>query len=766
MNTNIRIKELIVDNVIHPKTENKEKESQGGTKMVVIGKPGCFLAGTKVLLYNGSIKNVENITTNDVLYGDDGTPRKVLDLCRNIDDMYIIKPKFGQNVIVNKTHILSLIKINGRNSGLKVDIVLEDYLKLPYKHREQYHWYRTMCEFPSQEVEIDPYVYGFLSNGGMKITKINYILNNYSINDNLFNHIPDRIMNSKYIVNSIKNRVNLLSGILDSHGIYNTNTKRFIITSDNEEYIDQVIYISGSLGYYCSKLKNLTSNFILNQKKTLYQCYIYPNTNCILNTRILKPEYNTVSFNGLFTTEFNIEYFNKKQYYGFIVNDNHRFLLSDFSVVHNTGKCLGKDTPITMYDGSLKMVQDIVVGDELLGDDLSKRRVLSTTTGKEKLYKIIQDYGQDYVVNESHILCLKLNDTVVNVPLIEFIKDPDKYKTVRIVPRGIDYDFDFLNYGYKTNVNTILDEQLMQTCSVKNRSDFVKGLIYNCKSIHKNFKSFDTIVRILYSLNLNYIVHNGHVILYNSRLDGLSYKPIGQGDYYGFEIDGNKRFVLGDYTITHNTTLISSLFYEKRHIFPAGIVCSGTEDSNSFWQSIFPSSFVFNKFDTNQIENYIKRQKIAKKFLPNPWSVLLLDDCTDDTSILNKQLFQNIFKNGRHWKMWFILSLQYAGDIKPVIRTNVDVVFILREPNRRNREILWKNYASIIPEFNLFCKIMDVITEDYTALVINNASTSNNWFDNVFYYRATKPPDDFKFGSVEFWKYHYSRFNKEYNEFL
>jgi hypothetical protein len=170
--------------------------------------------------------------------------------------------------------------------------------------------------------------------------------------------------------------------------------------------------------------------------------------------------------------------------------------------------------------------------------------------------------------------------------------------------------------------------------------------------------------------------------------------------------------------------------------------------------------------DIEKIESCIRRQKFAKKHLPNPWALLLLDDCTDNPAIFNSQLFQNIFKNGRHWKLWFILSLQYAGDIRPVIRTNVDVVFILREPNMRNREILYRNYASCIPTFNLFCDIMDTVTEDYTALVINNAATSNDWTENIFYYKATIPPADFKFGSREFWEYHYQRFDPSKAEII
>ena len=118
------------------------------------------------------------------------------------------------------------------------------------------------------------------------------------------------------------------------------------------------------------------------------------------------------------------------------------------------------------------------------------------------------------------------------------------------------------------------------------------------------------------------------------------------------EQGGSKIVIIGK-PGTGKTTLITSLLYEKSHIFPAGVAMSGTEDSNGHYSKIFPSTFVFNAFDKPVVDQFINRQKLAKQHLPNPWAILLLDDCTDDPKIFNDPMFLGLYKNGRHWKMFF-----------------------------------------------------------------------------------------------------------------
>lgn len=101
------------------------------------------------------------------------------------------------------------------------------------------------------------------------------------------------------------------------------------------------------------------------------------------------------------------------------------------------GKCFGKGTQILMYSGEVKAVEEIRVGDMLMGDDSTPRRVLSLAHGREAMYWVRQNKAIDYRVNESHILSLKRSRTegkhkngdVLNIPLADYIKASNKFQS-------------------------------------------------------------------------------------------------------------------------------------------------------------------------------------------------------------------------------------------------------------------------------------------------------------------------------------------------
>lgn len=89
----------------------------------------------------------------------------------------------------------------------------------------------------------------------------------------------------------------------------------------------------------------------------------------------------------------------------------------------NTGKCLAQGTRVIMYNGNLKKVEDVKVGDLLMGPDSLPRKVESLATGKELLYKIFQEpYGKNYLVNASHIMTIYIDGIVKDIPVKHAVK--------------------------------------------------------------------------------------------------------------------------------------------------------------------------------------------------------------------------------------------------------------------------------------------------------------------------------------------------------
>lgn len=213
---------------------------------------------------------------------------------------------------------------------------------------------------------------------------------------------------------------------------------------------------------------------------------------------------------------------------------------------------------------------------------------------------------------------------------------------------------------------------------------------------------------------------------------------------------------------TGKSVLAKDIMYHKRHL-PAGIVMSATEEGNSFYGNWVPDSFIYGDFDRSVIENLIntQRKKIKAGTANNVF--LILDDCMYDKRLLKEKCMRSLFMNGRHWKIFLMLTAQYCGDLGPDIRSNIDFLFILRENIIQNRERLYKNFFGLLPSFASFCQLMDATTENFEALVVDNTSRSNNLEECLFWYKA-KPDHTFKMGSPAFWRFHQETYNPKYED--
>lgn len=212
---------------------------------------------------------------------------------------------------------------------------------------------------------------------------------------------------------------------------------------------------------------------------------------------------------------------------------------------------------------------------------------------------------------------------------------------------------------------------------------------------------------------------------------------------------------------TGKSFLVRDLLYYHQDI-PIGTVVAGTEEGNGFYGKLVPKLFIHNEYNMAIIENILKRQRQVLKQIKkemetfrrcniDPRAFVILDDCLYDATWTRDKMMRLLFMNGRHWKIMLIITMQYPLGIPPTLRTNIDFVFILREPYIANRKRIYENYAGMFPTFESFSQVMDQCTENYECLVINNNAKSNKLQDQVFWYKA-ESHGDFKLGSKEFWE--------------
>jgi len=223
---------------------------------------------------------------------------------------------------------------------------------------------------------------------------------------------------------------------------------------------------------------------------------------------------------------------------------------------------------------------------------------------------------------------------------------------------------------------------------------------------------------------------------------------------------------------TGKSTLVRDLLFHHQDM-PLGTVISGTEESNSFYGKMIPPLFIHGKFEPVILSNFVKRQKMVTakiqedlkrgmKSKLDPRSFMILDDCMYDDSWTRDENIRYLFMNGRHQKVFFLITMQYPLGIQPALRTNVDYVYILREPFLNNRKRIYENYASAFPSFEFFCQIMDQCTQNFEVLVIDNTTLSSKLEDTIFWYKAAIQPD-FRIGAPEFWQ-HSAQYYKDKEE--
>lgn len=447
----------------------------------------------------------------------------------------------------------------------------------------------------------------------------------------------------------------------------------------------------------------------------------------------------------------------------------------------NTGKCLAQGTKIVMFNGDVRKVETIKVGEFLMGPDSLPRKVESLATGRELLYKVCQEpYGKDYVVNASHILTLYINDEIKDVPVkqairltnkvIHGVKAPKiefKLNRSRIVEpykRGKFYD-----------LRKPIPKEIL-TAKSKTRLQYLYGILDSRSIQEKNFRIYRFSKQI--SEHLRNLANSLGMLCdkYTIRIsDSINHFPIKItpykfGKYYGFTLSDNdpdRRFLLEDFTITHNTYMVKDIMYTMRHI-PYGILMCKSAGGREAFGEVFPSTFIYDDVDLDMIEKMHNEKQAARtehgsnlkksKKTGKPYdysSILIMDDCSSGNVVRNSKEIDKLIYNGRHAKVFFLYSFHDVVNMKPAQRKNLDFVFIARTPGIEDRRKIWREWFSIVPKFSDFCDLMNMATDNFGYLVLDNTMKKTETIQNtIFYYRARSPPPKYNFGSKEFWKVH------------
>lgn len=358
-----------------------------------MGLPGSgktHMSGTPILMYDGTIKKVEDVQVGDLVMGDDSTPRRVLHVHQLIDRVYEVRPIKGNSYFVNSKHILSLK--NSYRQGMPhkdrptkrrknppfchrmgdtniFNISVEDWFKQSKYFRTKMKGWRTGVDWNEQSVSIDPYVLGlwlgdggkaqltnvdpeviriwmaygrkigvtcktrdavhhnFLVTEGERLNRFATLLRQYNLLNN--KHIPHN-----YKVNSRKNRLAILAGILDADGYYSHGNYK--ILQKSEVLARDILFLARSLGFAAYMSKGCKKS--QNGTEGIY-CRVTISGNCDeipMRINYKKSSPRRQIKNHLMTGINIIAHDYYAGFYGFETDGNHLYLLGDFTVVHNS----------------------------------------------------------------------------------------------------------------------------------------------------------------------------------------------------------------------------------------------------------------------------------------------------------------------------------------------------------------------------------------------------------------------------------------------
>ncbi len=352
--------------------------------MLVANSSGgkCLGKDTQVMMYDGSIKMVQDIKEGELLMGDDSSPRKVLATTSGVDTMYRVSQQNGNDYVVNSKHILTLKQTvalktyKGIKKGDIIDVPIEEYIDKPDRFKVIFNGVKAPVQFSERKITIEPYYLGlWLGDGNSREPLVhkpdieikNYIQeyadrlgmrfsvreqdstcpgyaivttkgskNNLKERLKSYGLMPKKFIPQDFLINSRENRLNLLAGLIDSDGHRSGRGGRFEFVSKNKEMASQVLFLARTLGFKTSLSKmnkGIKSYGFIGE---YYQVNIVGPVHLIPTKIARKKAPNHPWKRDMLATGISVENIGVGDYYGFQVDGNGRYLLGDCTITHNS----------------------------------------------------------------------------------------------------------------------------------------------------------------------------------------------------------------------------------------------------------------------------------------------------------------------------------------------------------------------------------------------------------------------------------------------
>lgn len=208
---------------------------------------------------------------------------------------------------------------------------------------------------------------------------------------------------------------------------------------------------------------------------------------------------------------------------------------------------------------------------------------------------------------------------------------------------------------------------------------------------------------------------------------------------------------------------------------PVGMIIAPTDRMNCFYGNFFPSTYIFYEYKTKIIENIIARQiliikkqkeKRAEGKYIDARAFIIMDDCLGDKkSWVNDKPIQELLFNGRHYRIMYILTMQFPLGITPELRNNFDYVFLLADDIITNLKRIYDHYAGIFPDFGSFRQVFAHLTADFGSMVLNNRGARSSFLEKLQWYKAPDLSKTYiKYGCAQFRRFHYKNFDPTWED--